>query len=257
LLSPWLGAYPALRPSHARRLEALFDVSPFAGTLTLDAYYRRRLDLALASLRLHGRPLDCAAVRVEGGERYREALASGRPLALMGLHMGVVELLHRLPEAPEGRPFRIVTAGGFAGPLSDFLREGRERGGKTVLSNHALAGSLKGLVGAGGVLAFMADQVPGSPEDRVVLWNSVELPWPRRLIRFLRERNCAILPVSTRVAEDGTWDYRYHVPWPDAGYGVEDSERVKSFLEEAIAWAPDQWNWSYPKLRPATAAFSR
>lgn len=251
LLSPWLGAYPRLRPAHARRLVSLFAASPFAASLSLGAYYRRRLDLALASLRLHGRPLDRASVRVEGGDFYREAVASGRPVALMGLHMGVVELLHRLPEASAGRPFRIVTAGGFAGTLSDFLREGREVEGKTILSNHTLARGLRGVIQANGVLAFMADQVPGEPEDWMTLWGTVEIPWPRRLIGFLHGQGCAVLPVSTWVAEDGAWVYRYYAPWAEAPIGENPESRVRAFLEASIAQAPDQWNWSYPKLRRA------
>lgn len=72
ILGSLLPAYPLLRGAQARRLSALFAASPFAEAsaaapaLTLPAYYRRRLDLMLRGLRLHGRPLDCCSVRATG-----------------------------------------------------------------------------------------------------------------------------------------------------------------------------------------------
>src|SRR5215217_7465826 len=56
------------------------------------AYYRTRLRLALLSLRhLLGLP-DGLEVRIEGVELYEAALATGRPIVLLGWHQGPVEL---------------------------------------------------------------------------------------------------------------------------------------------------------------------
>lgn len=253
-LRPLLPAYPLLRSSHARRLEALFAASPFPDRLTVPAYYRRRLDLMLRGLELHGRPLDGLRLAVEGEDGYRAALGSGRPVALVGLHMGLLEILHRLPAVPAGRPFRILTAPAFSPALSRYLARGREREGKRILPNDAVGPGLREVVAAKGVLAFMADQHPGKPEAYLRLWGRIGMPWPARLMRFLGRQGFLVLPVATWQREDGVTAFRYHAPWPE---GADAEASLRGFLEGAIAAAPDQWNWSYGKLRIGTSGFLR
>lgn len=257
LLAPLLPIYIRLRGRHARRLAALFAASPFGERLTLDSYYRRRLDLALRCLRLHGAPLDPRLVETEGLEHFRAALAGGRPIALLGLHAGIVELLHRLPESAD-RPFRILTAAAFAAPLTDLLRRGRERDGKRVLDSRSLGAGLREVLAERGVLALMADQMPGTGAPVIRLWDRIAVPWPERLLAFLEAKRFILLPVSTRIMSGGPGDpegrsrYRFHAPWEfgpgeDRGQGL--ALRLRAFLEAAVEDAPDQWNWSYPGVR--------
>ncbi len=250
-LRPLLPAYPALRPSQARRLRALFAASPFAGRLTVAGYYRLRLSLLLRGLALHGRPLAGRRIDVAGEEHYQAALASGKPVALLGLHMGLLEILHRLPETPAGRPFRILVAPAFAPALSRYLAWGREQDGKRILSNTAAAAGLREVTAARGVLAFMADQHPGEPEAWLRLWDRIEMPYPARLLAFLARRGFRILPVATWQSAGGATAFRFHPPWPE---GADPEASLRAFLESAIAEAPDQWNWSYGKLRAAGPA---
>lgn len=201
------------------------------------------------SLDLHGRALRPGEIRVEGEAHYGEALSSSRPVALVGLHMGVVEILHRLPAVPAGRPFRIVTAPAFSPPLTAYMTSGREREGKRIVLNRELGGALRDVARRRGILAFMADQVPGEPAERLALWGGLSLPYPWALFRFLARREFTVLPVSTRL-EDGAIVHRYHQPWPDL---ADPAARTLAFLEEAIGLAPEQWNWSYPKVVLAPA----
>lgn len=247
-LSVLLPAYPRLRAAQARRLAALFAASPFAGSLTVEAYYRARLGLALRSLDLHGRALRPGEAAVEGRRNYLEAAASGRPVALLGLHLGVVELLHRIPEAAPGRPFGILTAPGFSRPLTAFMRRGRERDGKHVLPNRGMGPGLRALTRGKGVLAAMADQAPGPAGTCLDLWDRIRVPYPARLLEFLGRHDFRLVPVATRLEADGTSTFRFGEPF-DAGGGA--AGRVRAFLEEGISWAPDQWNWSYPKVAVA------
>lgn len=258
LLSPLLPAYVRLRGRHTRRLAALFSATPFHDHLGLEPYYRRRLDLLLRCFRLHGEPLDPRAVETEGLEHYRAALAGDRPVALLGLHAGVVELLHRLPDAA-GRPFRILTAPAFAPPLTDLLRRGRERDGKRVLDNRDIGPGLREVMAGRGVLALMADQVPGPGAPLLRLWDRIAVPWPARLLVFLESKGFVLLPVSTRIISgvpgdpEGRSRFRFHPPWifePGEARGEGLARRLRDFLEGAVSEAPDQWNWSYPGLRP-------
>ena len=281
LLLPALGLYPLLRPRHARRLRSCFAASPFPA-LSLKSYYTARLRLLLRGLELHGRATDAVLkprpssrryppVRMEGAEHYEKALAGNRPVALIGLHTGVLELLHRIPEVPPGRPFLILTAPAFSPPLTGFMARGRERDGKRVLqvgggsdwgsgkgaSRKGSAGGNEGRAQAGlesglrevialrGVLALMVDQHPGPGEECefLTLWDRIKVPYPARLLRFLARRDFQLLPVSTRLDPDGVSRFRFHPVLTDPSPGV-----IRSFLEESIAAAPEQWNWSYPKI---------
>jgi lauroyl/myristoyl acyltransferase len=249
-----LALYPWLRFRHGRRLRLLFSLSPFSGNLSLAGYYRARAELLLRNLHVHGRGLSPAGIRVEGGEHYRRALERDRPVALLGLHMGVVELLHRVPRAPPGRSFFVLTAPAFSAPLTDYMADGRERDGKRVLGNREAAPGLRAVLRGKGVLAIMLDQLPGSGGSApfLDLWGRVRVPYPADLLQFLLRREALLLPVSTRLEEAGVSTYRFHPAWeaPSAPAGPASLEnRVRAFLEASIAWAPEQWNWSYPGNR--------
>lgn len=223
-----------------------------------------RLGLLLRSLRLHGKPVPRGSVHVTGWEYYRKALENARPVALLGLHAGVLELLHRVPEAPPDRPFLILTAPAFAPALTAFMAKGRERDGKSVVWNRkpagaarlpgfGLASGLRSVVKSKGVLALMADQLPGpaSETDYLYPWNRLRVPYPSRMLDFLVGNGFHILPVSTSLRADGKSDFRFHAAWdPEAGPAGKDDLQtyLRAFLEQGIAQAPEQWNWSYPKI---------
>ena len=248
-LSPFLKAYPFLRPGQAARLRGCFAASPFASGLGLESYYAARLDLLLRGLKLHGSPLE-GGLRVDGLHHYRSALAADKPVALIGLHSGVLELLHRVPEAPESRPFLILTAPAFAPALTAYMATGRERDRKGILwigsgASKGLESGLREVIAKRGVLALMADQHPGGAEDceYLALWDRIRVPWPARLLRFLESQGFQCLPVSTFLDADGGSRFRFHPVLENAS-----GPGLRAFLESAIAAAPEQWNWSYPKV---------
>jgi lauroyl/myristoyl acyltransferase len=250
-----------MRPGHASRLRALFASSPVAGRLTLGKYYSMRLRLLLLGLKAHGASVEAGGIGtgattggrplLEGLEHYREALESGRPVALVGLHAGLVERLHRLPPAKGGKPFFILTAPAFSPPLTAYMARGREQEGKRILwlggkGDRGLEAGLRAVIAGKGVLAMMADQHPGAKEDCefLSLWGSVQVPYPARMFRFLAGQGFLFVPVSTRLYPDGSAPVRFH-----PAFDAAEPERIRGFLEQAIAEAPDQWNWSYPKNR--------
>jgi hypothetical protein len=259
VLSPLLKVYPHMRPAHSARLRACFAASPFAPGLSLDRYYAARLELLLRGLELHGAPLDGGlgakavedAAGVDGARYYRNALAADRPIALIGLHAGVLELLHRVPDAPADRPFLILTAPAFAPALTAYMARGRERDGKRILwiggrdASRGLESGLREVIGKRGVLALMADQHPGDAEacEYLTLWDRVRVPWPARLMGFLESQGFQCLPVSTFLDAGGEPLFRFHAPLESPSEAA-----VRAFLEAAIAEAPEQWNWSYPKV---------
>ncbi len=248
LMVPALYAYPLFRRAHARRLRAAFAASPFRERLGLSRYYRMRARLLLLGLKAHGGPLP--RHRSEGTGHYQAALASGRPVVLIGLHAGPLEMLHRIPPAPAGKPFLILTAPAFAPTLTEYLATGREGEGKRILRTGAggekgLEQGLRAVLSQGGVLALMADQYPGpSGENEFLeLWDRVQVPYPGRMLRFLARQDCAFIPVSAFLGIDGVTVFRFH-----PGMARPDASALRAFLEAAVAQAPEQWNWSYPKI---------
>ncbi len=209
--------------------------------LTPFAYYRTRLKLAAVSLRHLTGKYDDMPVQVEGEDLYDAALATGKPVVLLGWHQGPVELLHRIPYN-DGRPFYIITAAGFASPLSRLLERGRERDGKQVVASEDVHHALRNLVRKSGVLAVMVDQVPGQPSDFFSLWNdSVQIPRTAELLTWLKNREAIFLAVTVRLEKNDSILFRYQPVDPD--------ESLELLLEKSVEEDPSQYNWSYPKIR--------
>ena len=234
--SPLLPFYALIRPQTKRRLRSLPVPVP-----TLP-YYRMRLRLAALSLRhLTNHPNDLT-VRIEGEEHYHAALASGKPVALLGWHQGPVELLHRIPPASnDDRPFYILTAEAFSLALTGLLKQGRTQPGKTMVDSDRSA-ALRDFIRRNGLLAVMVDQVPGDPSDFFSLWNgSVKIPRTGELLEWLRNQGSLLVAVTVSLEKEDTVLFRYHP--------VNGLEDLEALLEKSLAENPLQYNWSYPKIR--------
>jgi lauroyl/myristoyl acyltransferase len=237
LLLPLYVPFRRATRARLRRLDP--PVSPLA-------YYRMRLRLALLSLRhTLGRPDGCTVI-VEGAELLEVALASGKPVALLGWHQGPVELLHRIPAdaaTRAGRKVLVMTAGAFSPALSAWMARGRASSGTTVVRPDETA-MLRDWIRDAGVLAAMVDQVPGAPEHWLRLrGGTVSLPWPGRLMEWIAAREPECLVVAVRWEPGDRIVFRYERI--GAATLREDSGRL---MEEAIRQAPEQYNWSYPKV---------
>jgi hypothetical protein len=211
------------------------------------AYYRTRLRLALLSLRhLFQRP-DGTKVCIEGRERYAAALASGKPVVILGWHQGPVELLHRIPHedpAAVGHPAFLLTAKAFAPALTKLMQHGRAGTRKEILHPHSLA-ALKRWEKEKGILALMIDQVPGKPEEWLApLEGCVQVPYPGRLLDWLAQRDAEFLVVSVRL--ENTHDIAFRYEFVDSRLLRED---LAFHLDRGLRAAPEQYNWSYPKIR--------
>lgn len=248
LAAPLLPLYAACRPSVRAKLRALPSSMPPVGT---SAYYRMRLCLAHLSVRPATETPDPTRVEIRGGELFAEALSSGRPVVLFGWHQGPVELLHRVPadamqRAGRAAGFFLVTAAAFAPALSAWMTARRARDGVRVL-RPGDRGPLRDWARGGGVLAVMIDQVPGGPEDRLRLHGgAVSVPWPRRFVTWIEARRPVRLAVSALREPGGRIVFRYDRLDADAA-----KDGIAPLMDEALARAPEQYNWSYGKCRVA------
>lgn len=233
-----LPLYAPFRFATRRKLRAL---RPPVGPL---AYYHMRLRLALLSVRQATGREDGYRRAIEGEDLYSRVLSSGKPVLLLGWHQGPVELLHAIPAAASsGRPFFVVTASAFSPVLAEWMARGRERTGVRVVRPEE-TGKLRAWAREGGVLAVMIDQVPGRPEEYLSLRDgAMNVPWPGRLIDWALARNPEILVVSARLAGGRRVAFRY------ARCRAESAkEDVRDLMDDALARAPEQYNWSYGKV---------
>ena len=89
----------------------------------------------------------------------------------------------------------------------------------------------------------MIDQVPGKPEDWLSLWKGkVEIPFPKKLLEWMRDQDAVFIVVSVRLNKDNTILFRYQP--------IEASaESLRGLMESTVSEAEDQYNWSYPKIK--------
>jgi lauroyl/myristoyl acyltransferase len=211
-------------------------------------YYRTRLRLALLSLKhLLGLPDGCT-VTIEGREHYEAALASGKPVVVLGWHQGPVELLHRIPQQHAGpdHPFFLMTAKAFAPALTNLMKSGREGTRKEILHPNSLTG-LRRWETEKGILALMVDQVPGEPEEWLAPFHGALLiPFPGRLLDWISQQEADFLAVQVRLEKENRIVFCYY---------PTDSTLLRNdlafHLNRSLQKNPEQYNWSYPKILDA------
>jgi lauroyl/myristoyl acyltransferase len=187
-------------------------------------------------------------------------------VVLLGWHQGPVKLLHGIPadgalraerrEAGSGSkngntPFAqfqapdlfVMTASAFSPELADWMARGRNASGVTVIRPDDTP-ALRTWVKSNGVLAVMTDQVPGAPEDWLSLQNGVvSIPWPRRLMDWIATRDPECLAVSVRLEPGDRIVFRY-----ERINAASMKDGLAVLMEDALNRAPEQYNWSYPKI---------
>ncbi len=261
---------PLYLPFRPRTRAKLMRYCPQVGPLR---YYRTRLQLALLSIRHATQRPDHCLHHVENPHAFDDALATQRPVVLLGWHQGPVELLHKIPASQLDRTrtrmggrrgFHLMTASAFSPPLADWMASGR-RGGhrvptRVIRPNDSLA--LREWVRTRGVLAVMIDQVPGIPEDVLVLGNGMPaVPWPRRLMEWVIAQEVEILVVTALwKPSDGTHAqtvrFRYQGVSPARSTHEAVKQRVGVLMSDALARAPEQYNWSYGKIESPPYRFA-
>src|SRR5690606_40946126 len=106
----------------------------------------------------------------------------------------------------------------------------------------------------------------GPPEEYLAVRRGAEgrqvlIPWPRRLVDWIIARDPVILAVTarfhaipdaapdaaTKAATRGRIVFGYRALGAASAAGLKD--HMARRLEDALRRNPDQYNWSYPKIR--------
>ncbi len=248
---PLLPAYIRLRRKHTNSLGRKWSATPWSSSLSPSIYYRMRLRLYAANLQLHGRPLRSEDFSVTGLHYWQAALESGRPVLLVGHHLGPVEYLHRVAAAMmgDGKSLHVLTASAFAAPLTRFMRRDREKFGARMIYPTEAASSLRKILRRGGVAALMLDQTAGVENARFALSSQLDCPFNWRPVEFMLRHGAWVVPVAARLQGSRT-QVDFGAPLAGSQDKIASHRNaLEEFALRACREAPEQFNWSYPRLR--------
>jgi lauroyl/myristoyl acyltransferase len=242
-----------------RRRRCARDMALALGRPVGDPWVREQLRRAhhvnaqavLEILALFDRPQDervlAQRLTLEGEERLRAALASGRGAILLGTHAGNgVLLVLRLAAA--GWPVSVVYRQARMMP-AEFFQRGFERYAvEGILANEGLRayGRMLAAVKRGRILFVTLDQGVKRARDGVTvrfLGKDVGIAaGPAHLARHART---PVLPLFAS-AHAGVWHFRIVSPLPPVeGPLVEEVERFAREAERQILLHPELWSWHH------------
>ncbi|MBF0432364.1 MAG: hypothetical protein HQK83_13850 [Fibrobacteria bacterium] len=245
-----LPMYMLIRWSHIQTVRTRILVSPFSGQISIWSYYHRRLSMLIQMIKAHRQKGTSFASRIQGEKYFREAIHSQKPVLLCGLHMGLFELLHRVPfEAGKGifKDFTLITAPAFSKIVTAYMIKGRLAKGKSVVFNSDLSRAVKKTIRQKGVLAVMLDQYPSPTHKHFYLWGQLRMRYNPKLLDLFEKAGGHIIPVSTWITHSGESVVNYHPALNRKG--GDWGAAIRQFIERQVQKAPAQWNWSYPALK--------
>ena len=190
--------------------------------------------------------------RLVNGERFFDAMLSGRPLLIVTGHFGNWEMAGY-----------AVALGGFrahaiARPLDnpyvdDYLRGFRERTGQKLLAKHGDFDKMQQVLDSGGVIATLADQDAGQRGLFVDFFGRPASTHKAVALMALEHRVPIIVVGATRI--DGVYEvttadiiYPEHFDnTPEAVRAI--TQRFTADLERLIRRAPDQYFWVHRRWK--------
>lgn len=188
--------------------------------------------------------------RVEGGELFAEAIASGRGVIVLAPHFGNWEMLN-VYISQHTTLYAMYKPHPYPG-LDALIRKSRERVGTvTAPANQRGVATVRKALKTGGTTGILPDQVP--TQEGAVLAPFFGVPaQSMRLLPSLANKSGAV--VVAGVAERlGDGDFAIHfLPVSEDIYS-EDIERavaaMNTAVEACVAIAPEQYQWEYKRFK--------
>jgi lauroyl/myristoyl acyltransferase len=239
-----------------RRLEedvARVIGSPHRAHAVLRQAYRINDGAVLEIVAMYCRPFTADALRrhceVEAIGNLRTALADGRGVVLLGMHMGNgVLLTARL--AAEGLPVTVVYRESHKMPPGFFERVGRHHGTEGVLVDDPASAwrQMRRALDRGRILFVLMDQATRERGISVdFLGKTLTMPaGPAELMRRTRAPVIAALPLAAAPA----WRFRMSQPLePAAQTAPELTAAFTELMENHIRAYPHLWSWHHRRWR--------
>ena len=191
--------------------------------------------------------------RLEGREHLDAAFAEGKGVIGLTGHFGNWELM-ALALSLEGRTMDVIGRELDNPLLETELREFRMKYGNSVIAKDgAVRGALKALK-AGRMVGFLLDQdalASGVFVKFMGSWAATFSTAGMLAVRF----DLPVLPISSKVAADGTLTIRVHPPFHPVltGDPARDTwtvtQRMTTWIEAQILENPGQWLWMHRRFK--------
>jgi KDO2-lipid IV(A) lauroyltransferase len=189
---------------------------------------------------------------------WNDAMAAGRGVVLAASHTGNWDLAACAVAARA--PLLVVTKRLSAAGIDRFWQETRERRGVTLSPGEGAMGRASAALRAGGVVAMMIDQVPGSAHGTLTAAFLGRDALVDRAPAVLAARMRApLLVAAARRDEDG--EHVLHVlevfeppPRPDADWIAYATVGATRALEDFVRAYPSQWLWLHRRWNPPRVA---
>jgi KDO2-lipid IV(A) lauroyltransferase len=253
-----------------RRRIALANVSLALGpalssrerAATVRASFRHLGTTAVECCRLFlGRPGEMlSAVRVEGLEHVKQALADGRGAFYLGAHLGNWELL-AAAHAVTGVPLSVVVRPLDNPYLEAVLARGRERHQVRPIPKRVALRGIRVALARNECVGILLDQNAG-PEGVFVPFFGQLASTSRSLAVLALKTGAAVLPAFIRRLPDGDHEATIEPPIPLVRTGhlerdvAANTARFTEAIERRIRTQPEQWFWVHRrwKTRPIDMA---
>lgn len=255
----WLGRLALLSPGLRRRLRENLAIAGYAGRVSLLAVGANLGRMAIETLALWRTPVALAQSRlieVQGWDEVRAARKAGQGVIFLTPHLGTFEYPALLIGAEMSvtvmyRPPREAWA-------DQLMREGRTRQQtRAVPADLSGVRAMLGALRRGEAIGILPDQVPDADRGGDGVWAPFfgRPAYTMTLVPTLAARTGArVFMVSTirlRPRADQRAGFRVHFdPVDGLTAPPEDAARVlNAAVERAIAYAPEQYLWSYNRYK--------
>jgi KDO2-lipid IV(A) lauroyltransferase len=191
-------------------------------------------------------------IRYEGLKNFTAAQARGKGVLIATGHLGNWEL-SAFAHAWMTAPMHIVVRPLDNPWLDAFVEERRVLSGNHIIRKKEAAREILRALAAGGAVGILIDQNTSASEGVFIKFFGVEACAGTAFVKFAHHTGAAVVP-GFAVWSDAEKKYVLHFlpEVPMCGDVQEDTQRVHTALEHAIAEYPDQWLWIHRrwKTRP-------
>lgn len=191
-----------------------------------------------------------ARLTIEGLEHLKASRDAGRGVLLLGMHFNTIDIGARLLGEGAGVRFSVVYRPNDNPALEWMIRHGRRKYVDQYLDRSDMRGLVRTLR-AGEVCWYAPDQDYGV---RGAIWApffGVPAATLVATARIVRMSGADLIPCAHYRLPGGRYLIRFGAPLQDfpSGDDLADCTRVNQVVEQAIAFAPEQYLWVHKRFK--------
>lgn len=200
--------------------------------------------------RHHETPGYLERFEVEGYEHYTQALAQGRGVIVLGVHLMAIDVIGPALVA-QRMQLNVIYRYNKNPVIEQAIKRGRARFYPKVIEREDTRGIVSALK-SGEAIWYAADQDYGRHHSTFPTFFDIPAATITGTMRLARMRNSPVLLLSQyRCADNLSWRIRFSPVLQDFPTDdlLADTQRVNNLLEAAIREAPEQYLWPHRRFK--------